>query len=175
MSLPGPFLAGQRLTAGQLNDATQKTLDSVSVSVAGGIGTTSGTTELNIPRLALGPVPLVAGGLYRFQIRAILSVTNNLDAFSMIIRRDTALTGTVISEVLLGAKDPTAGYGFTVAPWVDMPAVLTEPSVSFFFSLKRNLSTGGGTMTIFGQTAVAARSGTAIVRVGYSSEYRVSS
>ena len=32
MALPGPFLAGQRLTAGQLNDATQKTITSIDIN-----------------------------------------------------------------------------------------------------------------------------------------------
>jgi hypothetical protein len=172
MSLPGPFLAGQRLTAGQLNDATQKTLDSVSVTAAGSIGTTAGTTELNISRFALGPVPLVAGGLYQFEVRALFTNTVATDQFTMLIRRDTALTGALVGELLISPQPSVAGTAYEMSTWSDLPSLLDENGVSFFFSLKR--LSGSGTMSTFGQLVTAVRPGTAIRRIGYSSEYRVS-
>lgn len=173
MSLPGPFLAGQRLTAGQLNDATQKTLDSVTVTFEGIMVTTVGAAEIDIPRLALGPVPLVAGGLYRFGIRLILTNTVETDEFTCLIRRDTALTGTIVGEVACSPKESALGKAFDTVVWSDLPAIVSESGVNFFFSLKR--FAGTGTMSAHGKlTSRVVQPGAHIARVGYSSEFRVS-
>lgn len=172
MSLPGPFLAGQRLTAGQLNDATQKTLDSVAISASGAMVTTVGATEANIPKYALGPVPLVDGGLYRIWIRGLFTTTVASDSFTIIIRRDTALTGPIIAELAMAPQEDTTGLAFTVTDYSDLPSVLDEPAVSFFFSMKRFAGTG----TASAQGMLVGRviqPGSLIERVGYASEYRV--
>jgi hypothetical protein len=163
-----PFLAGQRLTAGQLNDATQKTLKSIEVSTAGIINTTSGTTQLDIPKMALGPIPQVNGGLYQFNLHAIVQASVATDEFKMLVRRDTALTGTIIQEWTIFAAGITTARG--VYPWDDFVASATE-DVNYFVSLQR--TSGTGTLAIYGQYGTGNRSGIACVRVGYSSEFAV--
>jgi hypothetical protein len=168
MSLPGPFLAGQRLKAGALNDATQKTLKSVEISATGALYTTSGTTELNIPRLALSNIPQVNGGLYGFDVRLVVNQTVLVANYSFFIRRDTALTGTIIAEIPLFA--PPSLNGELLSTWTDVAATLNE-NVNYFASLKQ--TAGTGTMTLFGQLNTAIRTGIKISRVGYSSEFAV--
>lgn len=167
MALPGPFLAGQRLTAGQLNDATQKTLKTVEVGTSGIIGTTSGTTELNIAKLGFGPVPMVNGGLYTFGVHLILQmVTSGAQEYLCTIRRDTALTGTVVAQWTIYNQVGTGGFSFT--NWQDVPWSADE-NVTFFVSFQR--LTGANTMNIYGQITTVARSGSKVARSGYASEY----
>jgi hypothetical protein len=168
VSLPGPFLAGQRLTAGQLNDATQKTLKSISISAAGVINTTAGTTELNIPKLALGPIPQVNGGLYRFEPRLIVQNSVGTDDFELRLRRDTALTGTIVKSWFLYGPQHVGVHHWQI--WADIPATVTE-DVNYFVSLRR--TAGTGTLSLYGQVGSSDASGIAAVRSGYSSEFAV--
>lgn len=164
-----PFLAGQRLTAGQLNDATEKTLSSIEVGTAGSIGTTSGTTELNIAKLQLGPVALVAGGLYRWDARLTLQASVTTDTFEMRIRRDTAVTGTLITSMQIQAPNNLGVTTFV--GWDSFISSVVDPAVTYFTSLVR--TSGTGTLNIFGQTSTTQRTGIKLARDGYSSEYTV--
>lgn len=166
MALPGPFLAGQRLTAGQLNDATQKTLRSIEVSAAGSIGVTSGTTELNLAKLALGPVPQVNGGLYHFDLSLTCQNSVASDEYHFFLRRDTALTGTLITTFILFATSVTSGRAFV--GWDDVTAAADE-NVQYYLSVKRVV--GSGTLTVYGQLSSTNRSSLKISRAGYSSEF----
>lgn len=166
MALPGPFLAGQRLTAGQLNDATQKTLKSVEVSTAAVINTTSGTTELNVPKLALSGIPQVAGGLYRFSPRLTVQNSVGTDDYSLILRRDTALTGTVVRQWFLYSPNLTSVRQWQ--SWADITAIADE-TVNYFVSIQR--TAGSGTIAIYGQVGTFDRSGIRVDRGGYASEY----
>lgn len=166
---PQPFLAGQRLAAGQLNDAVEKTLDSVEVGVAGAIATTAGTTELNITQMAIGPVALVAGGLYRWDIRLTLQATVATDTYRFRIRRDTALTGTVVTDWSIPAANTTGVTAFV--SWDNYISSVVDPAVSYFASLTR--TTGTGTLTLYGQTSTTERTGIKLARDGYSAQFRV--
>lgn len=169
MALPGPFLAGQRLTAGQLNDATQKTIKSVAVGVAGGIGTTSGTTELDIPQLAIGPVDLVAGGLYEWAIRMTVQLNGSAaQGYNINIRRDTPVTGTVVATWVIYNQAATTGS--LIVGWADMISTVDE-TVNFYTSVVR--TSGTNTLTVFGQLSGTNRSGIKLTRTGYSSEHEV--
>lgn len=169
MALPGPFLAGQKLTAGQLNDATQKTLKSVEIGTAGIIATTSGTTELNIAQLAIGPVDLVAGGLYSWTPKLVLQNSVGSDEFNLIIRRDTPLTGALVSDWVIYRPGHTGGYWFSVPD--DFTSAVDDPGVNFYVSLQR--LNGTGTLSLYGQLSSTNRSGLKLVRTGYSSELQV--
>jgi len=170
MALPGPFLAGQRLTAGQLNDATQKTIKTIELGIGGIVATTSGTTELNVPELAIGPVDLVAGGLYRFDVRQTLQYTTNANQeYNMIIRRDTPLTGTIVSDWVIYAAASLGGFQFCV--WDEWIASSNESGVQFYTSFQR--LNGSNTMQIYGQLSGTNRSTLSLKRVGYSSEFQV--
>ncbi len=168
MAIPGPFLAGQKLTAGQLNDATQKTIKSIEIGVAGAVYTTSGTTELNMPRFSVGPVSVVNGALYLWNLRLDLQNTVGTDVFNLIIRRTTALTGTVISDWLIRTSSGTVGYSQNY--WDDFVSSADE-SVQYYVSVQR--LSGTGTLSVYGQSSTTNRSGIALRRVGYSSEYQV--
>lgn len=168
MSLPGPFLAGQRLTAGQLNDATQKTLDSVQVGTAGVVVGGIGATETNVAQMRLGPVDLVAGGLYYFDVSLIFQQTVTTDEFTMRIRRDTALTGTLVSEWGLYVALTTAGTRRSL--WKDFTSSVADPAVQFFCSFIR--TAGTGTVSIYGSLGSVNKTSVAIRRDGYASEFR---
>lgn len=169
MALPGPFLAGQRLTAGQLNDATQKTLDEAEISAAGAIQIGINTVETNIPKLALGPVDLVAGGLYSIQPKLILNNSVATDEFILRVRRDTPVTGTLVAEMTIWRPNTTAGYLFST--YDDFTSAVDDPGVMLYSSLVRNAGTGN--IAIYGQFSTLSRTSIKIVRVGYSSEFRV--
>lgn len=166
---PEPFLAGQRLTAGQLNDAVEKMLDSVTVGVAGGLGNTSGTTELNISQLALGPVAVDTANQYKLNLRMIGSQSVGTDEYFARVRRDTALTGALVAEWAMYAPGTTAGFLFT--SWSDFVPAVTNPAVSYFFSVVRG--SGSGSLTVWGQLNTQNRSGISISRAGYAPQFRI--
>lgn len=170
MALPGPFLAGQKLTGGQLNDATQKTITSVDVNVTGAIVSGVNTTETTITQFTLGPFDQVNGALYQVNVRPIIEVTNADSEFRMIMRKNTALTGTVIADWNMW-RLPYAGFAQLRTLWADFPAVADE-SVTYYFSVVR--FTGTGDLTVYGHhNASATPSGVKIERTGYASEYTV--
>lgn len=164
----GPFLPGQKLKAGQLNDATQKTVDSLAVGISGAI--VSGiTTETNIPQLALGPVDLAAGGLYSFNPSLILQNSVSTDEFAFRVRRDTPVTGTLVAELEIFRPLHTLGYEFESYALASFLA--TESNISFYCSLAR--TNGTGNITIYGLFGGLARTQMSMVRVGYGSAFRV--
>lgn len=166
---PQPFLAGQRLTAGQLNDAVEKTLDSVDLGVAGTIATTSGTTELNIPQFALGPVSVNTANLYQLAVRLICSQTVASDEFFCRIRRDTPVTGTLVAEWVMYAPAVTTGFLFT--SFADFVPAGTNPAINYYLSVAR--FAGSGVLNVWGQLNNRNRSGDSITRIGYAAQYRV--
>lgn len=166
---PQPFLAGQRLAAGALNDAVEKMLDSATVGIAGSLAVTSGTTELNISQLALGPVAVNTANLYKLAVRMIGQQSVALDEFLVRIRRDTALTGALVAEWNVYAPVTTQGFLFT--SWSDFVPAVTNPAVQYFFSVVR--TSGSGTLTVYGQLSVQNRSGISISRAGYAPQFRI--
>lgn len=167
--MANPFLAGQRLTAGQLNDATEKTLKSVEVGISGAIHTGIVGTEVNITKMALGPVALVNGGLYGFSIKLLYALTVGTDQFNLIIRRNTALTGPVVTDWVIPPPGTTATVLFS--GWDDIISALNEPAVQYYVSIARLF--GSGSCSVYGQSSTTNRSGVKLVRTGYSSEYTV--
>lgn len=173
--LPGPFLAGQKLTAGQLNDATQKTIQSIDVNIAGTpLVSPVTTTETTITQFTLGPFDQVAGALYRVNVRAIVQQTIATDEFFMIMRKNTPLTGPIVAGwdmfklILLNS-------GFWFNGSADIPATVDESGVTYYFSAVR--FTGIGSWIVWGQnpgnTNSPTPSGVQFTRVGYTSEYTV--
>lgn len=176
MALPGPFSPGQRLTAGQLNDATQKTIASVDVNVPspGNISGNVTNVEIDIPRLALGPFDQVAGALYNVHMRTILQQTDDTSEFFIIMRKNTPLTGDIIASWDVW-KPPAANSGFLFTGWADFPATIDESGVSYYFSMVR--FGGTGTAIMYGHHPNSALgitpTGVKISRVGYASEHTV--
>lgn len=171
MALPGPFLAGQRLTAGQLNDATQKTLASVDVNIEGVILDNVTTTETTITQLTLGPFDQVTGGLYTVETRVIIQQTDATDEFLLNMRKNTPLTGDIVASWnmwRLVANDKADLFH----AYADFPGTADE-SVTYYFSVVRLPATGSGHITIYGHHTSDTPTGCKIMRTGYSSEYTV--
>lgn len=175
MVLPGPFLSGQKLTAGQLNDATQKTITSVEVNVSGNISGTVNTVETTIDRLTLGPMDQVAGALYKVHTRLIMQVSNADSEFFIIMRKNTPLTGDIVASWDVW-RPPFADFAFLFTGWADFPAVVDESGVIYYFSMVRS-ATGSGNGIIWGHHPIDPLSvtptGVKIERTGYASEFSV--
>lgn len=176
--LPGPFLPGQRVTAGQLNDATQKTIASVDVNIDFPIPLVSGvtTTETTVTQFTLGPLDQVAGALYRVDVRANIQQTVATDEFFMIMRKNTPLTGTIVAGWDMFATTKING-GFWFLGWADFPAIVDEAGVTYYFSVVRVPGIFAGSLIVWGHNPNDTRSitpsGVKISRVGYASEYTV--
>lgn len=168
MSIPGPFLSGQILTAGALNDATQKTIKSIEVGVAGTLYTTSGTTELNLPRFAMSSLQLVNGGLYELMTHLELQNSVATDRYNLILRHTTALTGTLVSDWVIPAAVGTTQYVYV--NWDDIISA-ADQTLNYFLSVQR--LAGAGTLSVLGQGSSTNRPGIKLMRSGYSSEYQV--
>lgn len=166
--MANPFLAGQRLAAGQLNDATEKTLVSLEVGVAGALHAGI-TAETTITKMTPGPVSLVAGGLYSVGIKLLYAQTVGTNEFNLIIRRDTALTGPVVTDWVIPPPNATGTVLFS--GWDDIISSIADPNVQYYVSLAR--LSGAGSATVYGQSSTTNRSGWKVVRTGYSSEYVV--
>jgi hypothetical protein len=171
MALPGPFLPGQRLTAGQLNDATQKTMASVDVNIEGVILDNVTTTETTITQLTLGPFDQRTGALYSVETRIIIQQTDASDEFLLIMRKNTPLTGTIIANWNMWRLIEN-GKGALFHAYADFPGTADE-SVTYYFSVIRRPASGTGHITIYGHHTSDTPTGAKILRTGYSSEYTV--
>jgi hypothetical protein len=143
-------------------------LDSCAVSTSGTINTGINTTETNIAKLALGPVSVVNGELYRINMRFIRTNSVSTDEFAMKIRKGTALTGTQIGEWALYRPGHSAGNLFT-SDFIWAPTV-TE-STSIFFSIVR--TSGTGNVDVYGSVNSFTQSGASISRAGLGVLHRV--
>lgn len=174
MALPGPFLAGQEITAGEINDATQKTISSIDVNTAGPIVTGVGVTETTITQLTLGPIDQVQGALYKVSPRVIFQQSNHLDEFLLLMRKDTPLTGTIVASWDMW-RTPTDNGGALFTGWADIPASINETGVMYYFSIDQ--FAGSGTAIVYGHWPlsglVVTPTGVSFTRVGYATEYTV--
>lgn len=166
MSIPGPFLAGQILTAGQLNDATQKTIKSVEVGNSGTLYTTSSTTELNMPKFAMSGLQLVNGGLYEIAARLEVQKSAATDTYNVIVRHTTALSGTLVTDWVIWSAVNTSQY-----TWLANDDIVSaaDQTLNYFVSIQR--LSGAGTINVIGQGSSTNRPGIKLQRSGYSSEY----
>lgn len=101
--------------------------------------TTSGTTELNIPKLALLTVPVVAGRAYLFNAYLYVNPSVANSDYWFRVRTSTALTGTEI--VRWNIDQATGGLDQMVscaAPWI---ATFTG-SMSFYLSAQQMIGSG---------------------------------
>lgn len=175
MSLPGPFLAGQILTAGELNDATQKTITSVDVNTSSPLVTGVTNVETTITQFTLGPIDQVAGALYRINMRTYIQQSSHFDEFLMFMRKDTPLTGTIVASWDM-FKLPVDNAGFWFLGWADIPATIDESGVTYYFSVDSFSSTPLGNLIVWGHNPsipTVTPSGLVFSRVGYASEYTV--
>lgn len=120
-------------------------IDAVRTNVAA-TDVTSGTTELNLSRLASASIVVNTNRLYRTDIQIVTTRTVAADEFEFRLRQTTAVSGTLVGSALAWATASTAGQ-LIKASILWSPASST--TTTFHLSVVRN--SGSGTMTVFYQ------------------------
>lgn len=126
--------------------------------VAGRIVTTSGaihsgitTTETNITKLAITGAKLSTAKFYLLNVNLIGNFSKNGDSFAVRVRRDTAVSGTLIAEwpwlIDVDGYDDARSFSQPYKP----PA--NASSASFYVSIVR--AAGTGTASIYGDSHTA--------------------
>ncbi len=122
------------------------------VNTAGTLVTTSGTTEINIPHLAMDTTKsLLAGQVYRFNLTASLNPSINGDQFLFRIRVTTPVTGPLLMELRHNVNIAT--YTDTATFSVPFMPGSTLSNAKIYVSAVRNAGTG--TMSVFGNGVTA--------------------
>ena len=111
------------------------------VIAAGIITSSSGTTEVNIPRLAMTGKRVASGTYYILHLSLFGQGSVNSDDFSIQVREDTALTGNVIADFrwVVGNEQVVNSQRSWEGIW---KCTATNTNKSFFVSVKRLLGTG---------------------------------
>lgn len=145
-----------------------ETVDAVDIGFGGTLYTTSGSTELDIGRLANVNVGLISGQFYRNDIYLITTRTTAADEFLVRLRQGTPVSGTLLAEEIIYGEASTSGQE-AIAPllWSWASANVTT---TLYLSVARN--SGGGTMSVFGQLGTRSRPMNILTRLGPSSRYR---
>jgi hypothetical protein len=143
-------------------------VDAVDIGIGITPYTTSGSTELDIGRLANTNVQLINGQLYRNDAYLITTRTTAADEFLVRIRQGTPVSGALLAEEIIYGEANTSGQE-AIAPllWAWSSATVTT---TLYLSVARN--SGGGTMSVFGQLGTRARPMNILTRCGPSSRYR---
>jgi hypothetical protein len=152
-SAAGTLKTDQNLVVGGnitiTGNGVARPMQGVVVTTAPNLGVTSGTTELDLPKLHLAPAALtvISGRYYKLclMIEGNASVAN--DQFQFQVRYGTALTGTVIASFRFQVANVTAfnDSKFWSVPW---PCVTSDAGAKFYISVLR--SAGSGTFTVTG-------------------------
>lgn len=120
------------------------------ISSAGTIVTTSGTTEANIPNLAIPTIPVLNGAFYTFSLQVYGTYSAASNSFLFRVRETTALSGAVITSAplvtVVAAFDDTKTI---VLPWKST----STTTKSFFVSVQR--IAGAGLVNIVGDLKTA--------------------
>jgi len=122
---------------------------------AGFVHTTSGTTELNLTKLALENTRTESGTWYTLNLNLFYNNATVAagDSFLIRVRKDTALSGTVIAEFVVRPESPDTfdGSRTFAQPWFSGAQDL---DADFYVSAQRQAGTGtlafyGGSRTAF--------------------------
>lgn len=120
------------------------------VQTAGILGTTSGTTELNITQLALPAISVTSGRFYIFGLQVYTNCSAAGNSFFFRVRQNTPLTGGVIVSVPLVSIVAGLDDTKTVAlPW----KATSTGNMSFHVSVQR--LAGAGTASVYGDSKSA--------------------
>jgi len=116
------------------------------VTAAGAINSGIGTTETNITKMAITGAKLSTAKFYLLNVNLVVNFTNASDSFYVRIRRDTAVSGTVVAEWPwipdVNGYDDGRSFSQPYKP----PA--NASSASFYVSLQR--IAGSGTVSVYG-------------------------
>lgn len=128
------------------------------------IYTTSGTVEMNMPKLALASVPVVSGRAYVFHLYIYGNPSVTATDYWFLVRTATALTGTNIlrwNAYAMGVAgfDEMAGY---LAPWI----ATSTGNVNFYLSAVQKA--GSGALNICAGSAFWVADGGAATQWSYT-------
>ena len=145
---------------------TAQLMDAVRTNVAA-TDVTSGTTELDLARLAMPGILLETGWLYMADLHIINSRSVAGDEFDFRLRRDTAASGTLLGSAASWAESSTTGRLFDGRVFF----TATGGSVDLFVSVVR--TSGSGTLTVhYTSFSGAARTSVSLWRVAPSTSLR---
>jgi hypothetical protein len=130
------------------------TIGSRTVSTAGIIQTTSGTTELNITKLALENTRTESGTWYVLNLNLTYNHATVAagDSYLVRIRKDTALSGTTLAEFIVRPEsaDTFDGSKTFAQPWLSGGQ---DTDADFYVSIQR--VAGTGTLGVYGNSHTA--------------------
>lgn len=118
-------------------------------TTAGFMATTSGTTELNLPKIAIENYRVTSGFFYTFALSLFYNFASVVagDAYAVRIRKDTALSGTVVG--LFSIRPASADtFDDTKTFYLPWRATATDVDADFYVSVQR--IAGSGTLGING-------------------------
>lgn len=144
-------------------------VDLIDTNVPATTQTTVGAAELDLPRLGFPSAQLRANQLFELRLELITTQTTITDEFEFLLRRDTALTGTILGSTISWARVGTAGQ------WAPKASIWFKPVTTgvanLFVSVRRNA--GAGTITIFySQFGALVRTTAALMTWGSKHRYR---
>lgn len=126
---------------GRVNDVNT-VIDAIETDVTA-TQVTSGTTELDLARLASASLSVSTDRLYQTDIQIITSRSVATDEYLFRLRQGTALSGTLVGEVIAWVVASTSGQ-FAKASILWTPASTT--TTNFYLSVLRNGGTGALTV-----------------------------
>jgi hypothetical protein len=121
------------------------------VTAAGVINTTSGTTELDIPKLAIENWVVNNGFWYILNLKMSAQASAGGDSYLVRIRKDTALSGTVIAQFEWITQ--VAGFTHSLTQHIPWQAPATDGDADFYVSVQR--IAGTGVLAVNGLSATA--------------------
>jgi hypothetical protein len=112
-------------------------------TTVGFMATTSGTTELNLPKLAIENYRVTSGFFYTFALSLFYNFVTVAagDSYSVRIRRDTALSGTVIGLFVIRPATPDT-FDDSKTFYLPWRATATDVDADFYVSVQRVAGTG---------------------------------
>lgn len=137
--------AGLYITGRMIGE--ERWLDGAIVDTTGSLGVTVGAAELDIPNFKVTVPAWQPSKVYMLEVQLSLTFSVATDTFGIRIRRDTALTGTLIAEQFAGS----AVVDGSLFAWPLRPTS-SERSVKLFLSVIR--AAGTGTCTVNGPGTV---------------------
>lgn len=154
----GTYIVGYVGAAGNETVAGARAINATGIGI---IATTSGTTELDIPALAIRNASLAPGNLYSFQGNIGINGGGGSASFLFRWRASTALVGTVVASFIYLPN----GTGFNDTKVFDATYRVGSASTrSYYLSVQR--VAGAANMSIYGTEGSGFQSHARIVRLG---------
>lgn len=135
------FLAGQKLRAEDLNVLAQPLKGAIPIQ-AGTYLTTSGGTELALPKMSLAGITLGTNIAMQFQMALHLSGGTAGDTFDFFVRMTTPLSGLLVAQVRHIVASANQHNMTHIYNWVPSGGSITVANDSFHLSMARVAGAG---------------------------------